>query len=490
MDRKRKKYVLSTIDKMRSEASQRAGELFFEPLKLELPEAVVLRCPHCRKNQKYSALTLYPNGGMMADGDLPSGDISIIANCPVCGTRMALSRSTVKKSMEAKGSMLRTLVLLVLVLAVTLGAGGLVLGRTQGERLLREGSRALEQQEYGAAVKALTTAAKLGNADAGYLLSECYRQGYGVPADQTMADQLMEQALEKGSGKAAYAAAEAAFETYLATDSQNSLSECHRLLQQSDDPGAKYLRSRLVRAGIGTAANGETADALLEAAAQGGCVDALNDWAVRLTFRGDPDSALELLRSYEDQDDPDVIAAQGYIDLFISKVGEGTSLLNRAAEQGSSWACYYWGLVYYNSMLTGAERDIQTAYSWFEMASQAGNWRGSCEKGLCLAVLGDQETAYALSLDCYRRGYLEAACVLASMEQDATRQLDYMQQAASVNYAPTEIWMGFYYHERDPQTSMDYLRSAYDHGARYEANLAANAYFNVGSDYFGPSYVS
>ena len=39
-------------------------------------------------------------------------------------------------------------------------------------------------------------------------------------------------------------------------------------------------------------------------------------------------------------------------------------------------------------------------------------------------------------------------------------------------------------------TSLAYLKRAYDHGARYEANLAANACFGVGQDYFGPGFVS
>lgn len=40
------------------------------------------------------------------------------------------------------------------------------------------------------------------------------------------------------------------------------------------------------------------------------------------------------------------------------------------------------------------------------------------------------------------------------------------------------------------ETGLAYLKRAYDHGARYEANLAANAYFGVGQDYFGPGFVS
>ena len=35
-----------------------------------------------------------------------------------------------------------------------------------------------------------------------------------------------------------------------------------------------------------------------------------------------------------------------------------------------------------------------------------------------------------------------------------------------------------------------YLQRAYAHGARYEANLAAQNYFGVGADYFGPGYVN
>lgn len=489
MDRNKKKYVLSTIDKLRNEAARQEG-LFFEPLPLALPEPVALRCAHCGKMQKADRLMLYPNGAMMAEMNLPGNDISIIANCPVCGSRIPMSRYGVKKSMEAKGSMLRTLLVLAVVLAVTLGAGALVLGRAQGEKLLRQAQASLAAQQYPQAVDALTKAGRLGNADALYLLSECYRSGSGVPADQARAQDLLQQALAKGSGRAQYAAAADCFEQYLSTGSQSSLADCHSLLEKTDDPEAAYLRSQLVRAGIGTAANAEQADQLLEAAARGGNAAALNDCAVRLACNEQADDAEELLRRYGDASDPDILAAQGYVDLFNGKVSDGTSLLSAAAGQGSSWACYYWGLVYYNSLLTGDARDLQTAYNWFDKASQAGNWRGSCEKALCLSVMGDTESSLALAKTCYDRGYLEAGCVIGNMESDATRQLDYMQQAASVQYAPTEIWMGYYYHERDPETSLAYLKRAYDHGARYEANLAANAYFGVGQDYFGPGFVS
>ena len=50
--------------------------------------------------------------------------------------------------------------------------------------------------------------------------------------------------------------------------------------------------------------------------------------------------------------------------------------------------------------------------------------------------------------------------------------------------------MAWYYSSSDAEQCEWYLQRAYAHGARYEANLAAQNYFGVGADYFGPGYVN
>ena len=128
-----KAYILDTIDEYRRSASAQDTGEYFEPVFLSFPQKVTIKCPHCGKNQKIDGVTLWPNGGMMGGDDLPADDISIIANCSGCGTRIAMSRNSVKKSMEARGSMMRTLVLLVIILAVALGVAALRCSRCRAK---------------------------------------------------------------------------------------------------------------------------------------------------------------------------------------------------------------------------------------------------------------------------------------------------------------------------------------------------------------------
>lgn len=481
-----KAYILDTIDEYRRSASAQDTGEYFEPVFLSFPQKVTIKCPHCGKNQKIDGVTLWPNGGMMGVDDLPADDISIIANCSGCGTRIAMSRNSVKKSMEARGSMMRTLVLLVIILAVALGVGGFTLFKVQSEKYFREGSTALRSQQYEQAVEALTKASDWGSADALYLLSECYRSGNGVAADEAMADELFAKALEKGSGYAMYDQAMKSFDTYIETADQTALNDCIEGLQESDAPDAKYQLSLLTRSGIGVKVDTEQADSLLREAAEAGSVDALCDMAQVLMYEQGAQTALDFLYDYGDPDDPDIMAAEGYVRLF-SDSSSGTTLLNQAAEAGSSWANYYWGEIYYNSLLTGTSRDVDTAQSYFQAASDAGNYRGRYELALCLSVRGDTENAVAMATECYNRGYGEAGCVIAGNMSDDTKKLDYMNQAADLNYAPAEVWMAWYYHDKDQGKCETYLQRAYLHGARYEANAAAQDYFDTGIDYFGSS---
>lgn len=489
MKQNKKAYVLDTIQEKRKQATQQAGA-YFEPIQLYLPDKITLRCAHCRHNQKIGELMLYPNGGMMAAGELPEDDISIIANCPVCGNRMALREDTVKKGMAAKGEMVRTLVVLFLVVLVALVGGGTLLLHTQGQKYYQQGTEALADGDYETAVEAFLQAHKMGNADATYRLSQCYRTGSGVPADEELADEMLAQALDRGSDRARYEVGMACFEDYIATGSEESLAECIEYLEQSKDPDAAYQRSLFTRAGVGVTPDASQADALLKEAAEDGSVAALNDLAVQMAGSDQAEEALEVLRGYPDQENPDILAAEGYVNLFCQNSDEGTALLDQAVAKGSAWGNYYWGLIYYNSLLTGAERDINGALNYFQQAVNGGSYRGKCELALCLAVLGDSDRALPMAQDCYNRGYLEAACVLGNATSDETRRLDYMKQAAAVNYAPAEIWMAWYYSGSDASQCEAYLERAYHHGARYEANLTAQSYFDVGADYFGPSYVN
>ena len=481
--------VIQTIDKYRGMAAEREN-MFFAPRPLALPREIPLFCEHCGKNQKIRLITLYPNAGMMANNDLNHSEVSIIANCPVCGNRMALSAASVKKGMKARVSMIRTLVVLIVILAVLLVMGGMALRSSQSERNYEQGSAAWEQGDYGTAVSFLQQAYKYGNTDAAYLLSLCYRSGEGVPQDVQQADQLLEEALEKKSGLALYNVGMSCFEDYIANGSQQSLTECITYLQDSDDARAKYQLSLMTRTGIGMVPNTDEADTLLRTAAQQGSSAALNDLAVQMAGSGQAQEALEMLQKYGDPEDPDITAARGYVSLFADNVEEGTSLLNQALQRGSSWAAYYWGLIYYNSLLTGTERDLNSAANYFQQAVNGGNYRGKCELALCLAVMGDSDRAQPMAQDCYNRGYLEAACVLGDFASDETQKLNYMKQAASVNYSPAEIWMAWYYSQIDLEQCGEYLERAYMHGARYEANIAAQNYFGVGADYYGPGYVS
>lgn len=481
-----KAYILDTIDEYRRMASAQDTGEYFEPVTLEFPQKVTIKCPHCGKNEKISGVTLWPNGGMMGSEDLPADDISIIANCCACGTRIPMTRNSVKKCMEARGSMLRTMVTLIIILVIALGVGIFTLFQVQSAKYFREAQTALSSQQYEQAVDALEKASDWGNADAVYLLSECYRNGNGVPADETMADELFAKALEKGSGYAVYAQAMTSFDTYLSSGDETALTDCITGLQESDAPDAKYQLSLFTRSGIGVKVDTAQADTLLEEAAAAGSTDALCDLAQKLMYEQGTQTALDVLAEYGDENNPDIMAAEGYVQLF-SDSGSGTTLLNQALEAGSAWANYYWGEIYYNSLLTGSSRDITTAQSYFQAASDAGNYRGRYELALCLSVEGDADTSMTLAQECYNRGYGEAACVIAGNTTDDTKKLDYMTQAADLNYAPAEVWMAWYYHDKDEGKCESYLQRAYLHGARYEANVAAQDYFDVGIDYFGSS---
>ena len=465
-----------------------AGD-FFEPRTFTFSKPILPNCPHCGKKQKTSSVCLYPNVSMMGYGPLPQDSVSIIATCPQCGNRIALSYQQLRKMLKERGRTVRRAVVLGVLAAAAVAAVAFTTVSTRSADLLAEGRAALAGGNYETAVDKLQSARDWGSADAVYLLSECYRAGNGVPANEQTADELLQEALDKKSGMATYSQAMAQYDAYLAGGAQEDLTAAMEWLNASTAPDAKYQLSLFARAGIGRAASNSEADTLLEEAANAGSIPALCDVTQQLVYNGQASDALEMLEQYPDQENADIIAARGYANLFIEgNSAVATQLLSQASDSGSSWANYYWGEIYYNSMLTGGDRDLASAIQYYQLSSDAGNYRGRVALALSLSVQGgNDEQALALAQDCYDHGYIVAGCTLRLPTTDSTPQLEYANQAAARQYAPAEIWLGSYYSSSDPELSETYLRNAYGDGARREANQSMNWYFEVGEDYFGRS---
>lgn len=491
---KEQKYILDTIQAR--DAAARQAE-FFEPEVLSLPKAIAPECPHCGKKVKVQQLTLYSNLGVMgADGDLPRESVSVIANCSKCGTRIAMNSRSVRKLFTEGSTLARNLIVLVVVLAVAGVFGGRFLVGHLQEKYYLQARAELQSGDYDSAVESLTKAKKFGSADATYLLSECYENGTGVEQDSDLARELREEASEKGSKLAAYALAMDSFEEYMETGSASALQDCVDELRTNDSPEALYQLSLMTRVGTGVAQNISEADSLLKQAAEGGCVKALCDYAQKLVYQGEFEEALTLLQGYEDQQNLDVQAAEGFVYLFSGQANQGIQLISNAAEAGSSYGNLYLGDIYYNGSVAGS--DHSRAYDYYLASAQAGNYEGQVGLAMCTALDSsghrDDSLAWSLAQDCYQRGYVDSACLIGYFKQyglggqtaDPTEALRYTTAAADNCYSPAEVLLAGIYKD-DAVKCLEYLQRAYNHGARTEANNLARDYLGYSSEYFGPS---
>lgn len=503
----KQKYIIDTIRQHNEKAvfaAMNGGTSYFEPLRLALPNTMKSLCPHCHKKIKVDHLTLSCNSGVMsAAQDLPAETVSVIANCPDCGSRIALSLRDVKKGLgEGSRTVRNAVVAAVLVLALG-GTGVFVVSGKMQAKYYQQARAEMRSGDYESAVENLNRAKRFGSADAVYLLSECYANGTGVAQDADKAQELLEEAAKKGSELASYAVAMRDFEQYLQDGSNSALQACLDELQGNESGEALYQLSLMTRVGIGVSQSMTQANELLRQAAEKGYVNAMCDYAQKLVYAGQADAAKEMLDGYVDQEDLDIQAAKGFVALFSGDVSSGMQQISNAAAAGGGYGNLYMGDMYYNG--TVAARDRVRAYDYYLASANAGNYEGKVGLAMCTALdetghRNDEEAA-AMAKDCYNRGYVDAACLIgyfhhtgnAGFVVDSTEAMRYTMMAADNYYAPAEILMAGMVIASDPSNASrceGYLQAAYDHGALTEANLQAMAYLGRGSEYFGPNTLS
>gem|GEM_PF-6001244 len=108
------------------------------------------------------------------------------------------------------------------------------------------------------------------------------------------------------------------------------------------------------------------------------------------------------------------VDAQYYLGVLLKDIdlGQSTDWYFEAAKQGDGRAMYAIGTIYYNGIEGIMERDFDTAFKFFEMGDEVGNWMcqfvlGSMyENGV--SVKADRKKAIQLYKKSARQGYKRA----------------------------------------------------------------------------------
>lgn len=497
------------LSKSEAIARIRQGEVntsgYFVPVPLTLKSKVKLYCPHCGRKVPCEKITLFPLYGMVDDkgtdlADVVSGSgCATVAACPACGGRInAGSSRAIKKAWGSLRRLITMLLVVLLVLAIGFGILFTFIKKHICRDLYEDGRTLLLQQDYDAAVTKLEKARNYGNADAAYLLSECYASGLGVSANDSMAEKLFQEALDDGSDLAAWAAAMDEYEVYLESGNVSRLQACIDELKTNPTGPALYQLSLFTRCGIGTTEDTEEADRLLQQAAEAGYVDAICDWAQWLAYEGDFSGALAVLEPYHELDLPDIQAVEGWVYLLNHQTEPGMRMLNGAIERGSRYGNVYMGHIYYNGMVAGYPDDHAMANTYYTAAAEAGSYYGLLGQAFCEAG-DDQVRQYEMGEDCFNHGYVEGACVIGYAYKEGragkNKNIDdaarYASMAANHDFSPAEILMASIEKERgNMEQCRQYLERAYRHGALMDANAGAKLHLeNAGDQFFGPDYI-
>lgn len=340
--------------------------------------------------------------------------------------------------------------------------------------------QAMKEGDYAGAATLLEKSASYGNEDALYQLGELYVQGNGVTADPDKGNEMRQEALEAGSSLASYRFALEDLETYVSTGDSAALSSCMEKLEASKEPEAYYRRSLLLR----VSGDLEQADTLLKKASDAHCLEAMCDVAQQYLDEGNTDDAQKLLNKYSDQQDPTLQAAQAWVAMHTGD-STGWQTMQSLADAGCALANAYLGDIYYDGMVAGLDRDFNTAFNYYDLASQGGSVRGTLGKLMTGMVRGDSnyDEIFAEASRLYHMGYVDAGAIMgnmmyAGMGQNADPSgLQYIIAAANNGYAPAELFLAsYYYNENDLDKCRQYLTDAYNHGSRADANRNAIAY--------------
>lgn len=478
------KQLLAAVESSRNNAG------FFEPRNMVLPRRIPVYCPCCRTSYRMAELTLFHNQGMMDEAyDLPEKEVSIIASCPKCGSRISISRKELKKKINKLSAGPRNVILVLLLLV----AGGVsaftALSRMSRERYLDMATQQRTEGAFEQAAESYRKAQKFGSADAGYYLSEFYRTGMGVTADTEMADTLLLEAEKDGSRLAKDRRTSLMLDEYAATEDAGLLETALDRLQ-SNGGQSLYERSLMSRAGV---MSGD-AEELLYTAASAGYLPAICDLAKQMQYNDDPQAARNLLYSYPDQNEPEIQAGLAWLDLFSGRGEQAYGKLQEAAAAGSATACAYLGdAMAYG--LTAEGPDFDRAWEYYTQAVNAG--RGSAMVGQVLCMYQrsskyyDPEAAGLLAQQCVRRGYTEALTFTALARDTANQEtaLQELQQAAEWQYAPAELALAEKAHENgDTAACTGYLQLAYLHGARRDANKRMEAWYGAAQAFGADSF--
>lgn len=481
---------------------------YFVPVSIMLKDKVKLYCPHCGRKIPCEKITLFPLYGMIDDrgNDLadvvPGKGCTVIATCPACGGRVNAGGSReIKKEWGSMRRLITVLLIVGVAMALCLSTVFSFLKNYRSGDLYQDGRVSMLRQDYETALAELKKARGYGSADAAYLLSECYARGLGVSTNENMAEELFSEALDNGSDLAAWDVAMDEFEVYLQTGNVSRLQACLDELRSNPSGPALYQLSLFTRCGIGTTADAQAADQLLQQAAGTGYVDAVCDWAQWLAYEGDYGGALATLEPYHELDLPDIQAAEGWIYLLDRQMDTGLRMLNDAVERGSRYGNVYMGHIYYNGMVSGYAADKSMANTYYTVAAEAGSYYGILGQALCMTEEEDQRHQYEIGEDCFNRGYVEGAYVIgnaykegkAGKSKNVDNAVKYASMAANHDFPPAEVLMaGIEFELDDTEACGRYLERAYHHGALKEANGLVKHYFEnqgVGDQFFGPDSI-
>lgn len=258
-------------------------------------------------------------------------------------------------------------------------------------------------------------------------MANVYFRGELVERDVPRAKQLLEKAVELGSGNAAYRIGWMYEHGFLSEepDYLKAMEMYEKAASMEDADG--YCRAALYLAnGYAGVKDPEKSKAYYEKAAELGSCFAM----VELSFLYENGDGVE--QSYE----------------------KAFELLNRAAQEEYPYAMFRVGLYQEKGVL--GEPQLEEAFGWYQKAAEAGDLEGIFALGRCYKNgIGTEENMDA-ALEWFVKGaeQEEARCLTElglayengnGVEENAQQAIDYMKKAAERNYGYAQFKMGDYY---------------------------------------------
>lgn len=395
--------------------------------------------------------------------------------CLSCGQEYPIDDAHIGQILK-KRSRLSFLINLFISLfaAILLSACG-----KSGEDEFKAGMLSYKAEDYKPALKQFILAAEKGNADAEYMLGNCFFFGVGVTPDKTEAVDYFRKAAEQKNANAQYMLG-LCCESGIGID-QNK-AEADRLYQmavksfqksaEKGDAEAQLFLGHCYEFGRGTEEDIVAAYKLYSKAADSGNVDAkkimgaikTGKTTLQNALQGDAKSQYMLGNSYqrgEGVPQDGSTAAKWY---------------RKAADQGNHEAQYMLGNGYQRG--EGVPKDDSTAAKWYRKAADQGNREAQYRLGGCYFEGRGVPQDYDEAAKWYQKA-ADQGNEYAGQYIDAAKTIKFAKQGdAYAQYKLGKLYLAGDIMAQDNNEALNWLRKSADQGNE-------NAQFELGRLYCG-----